>query len=328
MKNRLFLLMLGLALGTGAGWIIFHRSEAAPAKAAAPEAAPEETAAEARTVDLKPAQLAQVHLSTGTARWENAPAEELGLARTLDPTAFLGLNADLNVAQANLAASEKEAARVHQLHDHGENASEQAVEAADLAVQRDQIQVDTARAKLRTSWGAVLSDDQRRTELATALTGGGSLLRVDFGSAAAPHLDGKKVALRSLVDSGPGAAGPAADLLGAASAVDPQFQGRGFWALVRGETLPVGSSYEAVLTLDATTGKVLTLPESALVRDQGSTYVYLQAAPGKFSRRRVEILRRVGVRLGVTGIAAEDRVVIAGGQQLLSAELGGETTDD
>ena len=328
MKNRLFLLMLGLALGTGAGWVIFHRSAPPAEKAATAEAAPEEAAAEARTVELKPPQLAQIHLQVELARSETAVAEEIGLARTLDPTGFLSLNADLNVALATLATSGKEAARAHDLHDHGENASEQAVEAADFAAQRDRIQVDTARAKLRAAWGPILSADEMRARLAAALTGGESLLRIDFGTGAALPADGQGVALRSLTEADPHPTLPAAEILGAASAVDPQFQGRSFWALVRGETLPMGSSYAAVLPVKTSAGTVLTLPEKALVRDQGSTYVYLQTSPGKFSRCRIEVLRPVGARVGVTGIGAADRVVVVGAQQLLSAELGGTMSAD
>jgi hypothetical protein len=66
-----------------------------------------------------------------------------------------------------------------------------------------------------------------------------------------------------------------------------------------------------------------------LIRHQGHTFVYLQSAEDSFVRRAVRLERptREGWFVA-SGLAAGDRVVVRGAQQLLSAELAGSTAED
>ncbi|MBI3607771.1 MAG: hypothetical protein HY207_07375 [Nitrospirae bacterium] len=64
------------------------------------------------------------------------------------------------------------------------------------------------------------------------------------------------------------------------------------------------------------------VPRSAVVRWQGKAWVYVQRAPDRFVRR--EIPTDMPVRDGwsvLTGVAMGDRVVVKGGERLLSNEL-------
>jgi hypothetical protein len=74
----------------------------------------------------------------------------------------------------------------------------------------------------------------------------------------------------------------------------------------------------------------VVVPRSALVHHEGEVFVYVERAPDRFERRRVVLEGPEGDGWFVSsGVAAGDRVVVTGAQQLLSSELltGGESED-
>jgi hypothetical protein len=73
----------------------------------------------------------------------------------------------------------------------------------------------------------------------------------------------------------------------------------------------------------------LVVPEGAVVRQDGSAFVYVEKEHNVFERRAVSLERPLaGAWLVAGGIAAGDAVVVRGAQELLSTErsaaYGGE----
>jgi multidrug efflux pump subunit AcrA (membrane-fusion protein) len=122
----------------------------------------------------------------------------------------------------------------------------------------------------------------------------------------------------------------AAELVGLAPIADPQMQGRGFLFLVSPNTLPLvpGASVTGFLSLPGQPRSGVLLPRNAVVRFNGATWVYLQTSEETFQRNEVTL--EVPLENGwfvSTGLKPQDKVVVVGGQQLLSEELKGQLGD-
>jgi membrane fusion protein, heavy metal efflux system len=71
-------------------------------------------------------------------------------------------------------------------------------------------------------------------------------------------------------------------------------------------------------------GASLTVPESALIEEQGTFYVYVQTGGESFQKRAVRLGTRDGMRAELlAGVAAGERVVTKGGYQIRLASLSG-----
>ncbi len=105
---------------------------------------------------------------------------------------------------------------------------------------------------------------------------------------------------------------------------DPQLQGETFLYLVdtEGVRLRPGAAVTAYLTLPGEAKKGVLLPRSAIVRQEGELWAYVQTAADKFTRRELE--HAVPLDLGwfvPEGFKTGEKVVVAGAQMLLSEEL-------
>ena len=61
------------------------------------------------------------------------------------------------------------------------------------------------------------------------------------------------------------------------------------------------------------------MPRAAVLRQDGRAFVYVEAPPGSFERREVSLLRpRDDGWLATGSLAAGDRVVVRGAQELLA----------
>lgn len=329
MKKFLPGLLFGLIFGGAVTWLWLTPHGGAKPDADDDAPAKAEKAAAAKPgegLHLDAAQLAQAGLQVAPPKIESVSAEVDAYGHVLDPVPLVTAAADLATARAALAASEKEFARTKSLHDSGDNASAQAVETAEAAAQRDRVQLDAARAKLAAAWGPELARRLDSASPADAFGATWTLARLDLppDESVAAHPATAKISL--LV-------GPAdwhdAEVLGPATAADPQLQGRGFLVLVRGTALPTGAALRALLPGTAAAQSLPVVLRSALVRNEGSVFVYVQTGEGVFDRRRVELGRALADGIAVTsGVGEHDRVVVVGAQQLLSTELGGGEQDD
>ncbi len=309
-------LLAGLILGGGATWLALKH----PVTETPPP--PPDTAPKIEAAKLPAQFTTKLPVST------LLTAEVKAYGRVLDPAPLIATASDLRVALVAATASEKEFARTKALHDNGENATLQAVETAEAAMLRDDALRDAARAKLATAWGRPLVERADFPELVHALTQGEvALVRLDLLPGDAPEKMPATAQVGPLLSD---ASPHDAEMLGAAPAVDAQTQGVSYLALWRGAPLPPGTALRATLATGAEPVKVMVVPGSALVRNEGGVQLYVKTPDGGYERRLVEVVRNLpdGVALAGTVVDENDKVVVTGAQQLLANEilsaLGGE----
>jgi hypothetical protein len=316
MKKSIPFFLLGLAGGGLIAWLALRHDGAPAAKAEAEAPAPATEKAEnpAAGNDIAVASPKSIVLTP----------EVSGYGRVLDPAPLVALVADAAAAQAAVDASSSELARVTALHEHGDNASLQVVEAAQAAARRDGAQLMTAQSRLVAGWGREAASHSDFATLARNLTAGdAALVRIDLPPEAA------LTSLPATAQVSPILGSPAwheVDLLGAAPVSDAQVQGTSYLALWRGRPLAIGTALQAVVAAPGQPQTALLVSRDALVRYAGGTFVYVQKEKGGYEKRLVEVARTLpdGVVLS-SGIGAQDRIVVTGAQQLLAAEVLGST---
>lgn len=319
MKKLIFPLLLGLLVGAGVMWTALHSHADADAKsdpsATKAEAKPEEAAGGGPK--LTPEQQTSSGLTTTAPESIQLVPEAVAYGRVLDLAPFITAVTDLATAQSAFALSEKEFARVRALHADGENTSTQMVEATEAAAQRDRVAALAARSRLIAGWGSILAEKADLKFLETVLKEGWALVRIDVTTG--QNVTPTTARVGGLTDD---SLLTGVELLGPAANTDPQLQGAGWLALWKDHPLPPGTMVRATLTLSATPESVLVLPRAAILRHEGSTWVYLQTESGSYERRRVEISRPLARGYVIaSGVTVNDRVVTIGAQQLLSTEL-------
>src|SRR6266853_3367361 len=246
--------------------------------------------------------------------------EAKGYGRVLDPAPLAALSLDLVSAEATLAASEREFERLKLLNEQ-KNASDRALQAAEVTVRRDRIVVEATRSRLLSTWGKPLVERSDLAELVRSLTSREiALARIDLpsGENLNPAPEGARIAAAS----GEGR-GVAVELLGPAPSVDPQLQGRGFLLLLRTNSLGLvpGAAVNGYLRLAGVPVTGFTVPDSAIVRQAGHGWVYVQTSEQTFARRQIALDHRTEDGWFVkAGLAANELVVVNGAQTLLSEE--------
>jgi hypothetical protein len=314
MKKILAGIVLGLVLGGGATWLALRQPAAAK---------PEEKAASLDITAGSAAitkQLAAIGLTTASPETVTLSPEVKGYGRVLDPAPLVALVAEVETARATLGASEKDFDRVQKLHADNANASGQAVETAQAAVQRDRTTLASARARLIASVGLGLADTADLGKMVTALEEGRALARIDVPAGDTPA-DSPKTIRAGLI-----AGGEMFDttVLGPAPTADPQVQGVAFLVLLRDHAAPAGAALRALVPAPGEPQKALVLPRGAFVRHEGGVFVYVQTDQGGFERRLVTLGPALTNGIVVaTGVEANDKVVVTGAQQLLATELLG-----
>jgi hypothetical protein len=224
------------------------------------------------------------------------------------------------LAQVAYPASSNELARLKTLTGQG-NASVRALQSAETAALRDQLAIQSARDRLALSWGKIVTDQMDIPAFIQSLTSlGAVLIRIDLP--AGEPVNAAPLTARILSLSGKSAE---AEFLAPASNVDPQTQGRGFVFLVK-------TNASRLLPGEAVTGYIKTpgdpvagiaIPREAVVRSEGSGWVYVLNAGGDgFIRTGIAFDRPTDSGWFVTsGVALTNYIVITGAQTLLSEEL-------
>ncbi len=240
--------------------------------------------------------------------------------QVLDPAPLAELVFTLSGADAARSASSRELERARRLFRQDENTSARELEAAEAAFERDRGAAETLRARLTSGYGAGLA---RRADLAALvrnlLAGEVALARLDLplgeGAGTEP------VAARVAPLEGGNAPREAA-LLGSLPSMDPALPGRGFLCLVEAP-LPAGMPLEGWLALAGPPRAGVVVPRAALLRHAGQVQVYVERREGEYERRPVQLASPEASGWFVSsGLAAGERAVVAGAQQLLSHELG------
>jgi hypothetical protein len=319
MKKVLIGILAGLILGGGVTWLILRpygvdHDDEKPAGAGI-------TVGHA----VAPKQAEAMGLKFAAPETVKLAPEVQGYGRVLDPAPLVAVLAEVETARVAATASEKEFARVKKLHAENANASTQALETADAAMQRDRAQLRAAQAHLLVGWGKAFARQVDLPALTRAVTTGeAALVRIDLLSGDAPAQPPTVARVGPLASAGEL---QEVAVLGNAPSADPQAQGAGYLALWRTNPLPPGTALRAVLTTGGEPKDVLMLPRSAFVRHQGAVFIYVQTKGGGYTRRLVTIGSELPAGLVVAeGVAAGDKVVVTGAQQLLAIELLGSSS--
>jgi hypothetical protein len=319
MNKTILGIIVGLLLGAGATFLALHSNgnSAAPEPAKAEASAPEP---EPGTLHIETDEQEKADIQVAQPVAMEYRAETKGFARVLDPATLAGEMADIESNAAPLDASTRQLARLQTLK-ASDNASAQAIEAADAAMKHDQAQLTAARAKLLTEWGATLASRPDLAKLAAALLAReAALVRVDIPGG--EKLPPEPWTLRVVPVQGEDEAMDV-ELLGPAPMVDAQAQGSAFIALLNRRPPPVGTMLVALITGSEEAQKGFRLPGKAVVRYEGDTFVYAQTNSEDFERWRVKLgaeLRDGSVFI-TNGVTAHDHIVVKGAAQMLSDEL-------
>jgi hypothetical protein len=250
--------------------------------------------------------------------------ETKGYARVLDPATLAGELADIQSGAAALDASTKELTRLQTLK-ASDNASEEALEAAEAAVKQNQAQLTAARAKLLSEWGPAFAGRSDLSQLVTALLARESaLVRIDVPGGETLPAEPRDVRVTPIQGN---AAPMPVEVLGPAPMADAQAQGSAFLALLKQTPPPVDTMMIALITGGGPGQPGFQLPGSAIIRYEGDTFVYAQTNSEDFERWRVKLgaeLRDGSVFI-TSGVTAQDHIVVSGASQLLSEELKAAT---
>ena len=251
-----------------------------------------------------------------------APAAQ-GFGSILDPAGLVALDNELSEAETALKLSEAQVARAQTLFDQNQSVPQKTLESAEAQVRIDRNKLRSVRRKLELDWGTSVAtlDTTNRVQLVNRLLQREiALARVEVPPA--EQLVGVPSAARITAIGNDRTLD--ATILSEATTVDPHTQGRAF--LLRIDSPPTGirpgTAIEAQLATSGPVGTGWQIPNSAIVRHLGHTWIYLQKSPDKFTRTAVTLQVLSGDHWFSTDhFDAQDRIVVTGAQVLLSEEL-------
>ncbi len=327
MKKILFGIVIGLAIGGLGVWLMIpllqtdSESEAA-AEAEAPSFLLHTNGLPVLILDAA----TQTAMGLKIAPLEKASLrpEKKGYGRVLDPAPLAALFLEIQSEQAAYEASRKELERVRKLHELDQNVSARAVEVAQAAALRDQLQLNGAKAKLELNWGAALSHRTNLAEFVQALASFDAfLVRIDLpaGEVGAADPVGARI-----VPLGRDASPLEGQYLGPAGQVEVTTQGAGYLFIVstRPAGLAPGAAVTGYLVFPGRLMEGVLMPRAAVVRSEGVSWVYVPAEAGEnqFHRKLVQLGAPLenGWFVG-EGFSSGDEVVVTGAQQMLSEEM-------
>jgi hypothetical protein len=331
--NKIILgLVAGLALGA-AGVLILVKYPAVAHYLRSPEAAREEEPAEKSFVppdsqgqsiiklDLQEQNL--MGLKVVPLALAQAPSEIKGFGRVLDPSPLATLVTEGASARAALQASTKEYERVKTLLSQDQNASVRALEAAEAAMSKDRIALESVQWRLLTGWGQdIASRPDLPAFVASLAARQTALVRVDVPLGERPQAPpvGTRIAPVGAEENV-----MEAQVLGPAPTTDPQMQTGGYLLLAKTGSLAPGQALAVWLATPGVARSGVIVPRDAVVRHQGTTFVYLQRAEDTFQRQAVTLERPAGDGwFSDQNLRPQQRVVVVGAQELLSEELKGQ----
>lgn len=321
--------------GALATWLVIGRPGPGPdgeaahsASGEAPAAAEVQRGPEGVTIRLDAATRERIGLQVVPLAGMELPDVVRGFGRLLEPGALAAPVDEREAARAAFEAADREYRRVQTLQRGNSNASQRDLEVARAAFERDRAAFRAAEARLVSVWGREAEERRDLSGLVQSLVAReAAVARIDLplGTVLSGRPTGGRVA--ALVDAG---GGPVeATLLGAAPDTDPTLQGRGFLLLIERPPWPPGTALTGWLAVPGPPQAGVDVPSTALLRHAGRSFLYVQTADDTFARRAVQLERPTGDGWFVAGgLAAGERVVVTGAQQLLSAELAGSTATE
>jgi len=247
-------------------------------------------------------------------------AEVDAFAKVLDPAPLVQLDSDFRTAVSAAAASAAEAKRSEALHRQGGEISAKDAETAAAQAQSDALHVQALRRQFGLAWGdgvARLTAAQRERLVQGLSDGSVALVHVDT------HNNEGQAGARSVrIDIGDGSA--TGRVIGVARAAEPRLQSTGLIVEVTGKAarlLAVGLTQSAHIASASQETGVL-IPRGALIRFEGSDWVYVRTGPSQYDRRLLQDpVPGADNYFEAHGFAAGDEIVVKGAPDLFSIEL-------
>ena len=280
---------------------------------------PEACTASASSLAVSTHVPAKARLTVAAVERASGTRQVSAFVRVLDPLPLIRAVHTVEATRSVLVIARSEYARVGKLHADDLNASTRDLENARAAFERATLDLSDATARRVLAWGSATAQRNDLNVLAGELVAGRSAVaRLDLPAGNTVPSPPEVVSLSS-VD---GDVHCSARLLGPAPTTDPLLQGRAYLFLIERDPPPPGTSLLAELSVDEQSRTGVSVPRSAIVWNDGNPLVYVEVAPSVFERRTVGLHMPLGDAWLVTsGVAAGDRIVLLGAQQLLSEEL-------
>jgi len=242
--------------------------------------------------------------------------EVKAFGHVIDPATLAAALGDLETARTAADASGREYTRLKTLAEQN-NVSARNLEAAQAAATHDDLAYAAARVKFVTAWGKRLAEHP--SETLKALTDGDLLLvQLELpagkisgspGKARIASANGSQV----LTD---------ADFYDAGVGIDPQTQMENFLFKGNGSGLKPGAAVEGFISSGGEATAGVEVPAQAVLRHEGKAWFYEQTGDNEFMRREIGETDVVGDWFS-RDLSVTNRVVVAGAQTILSAELSG-----
>lgn len=251
--------------------------------------------------------------------------------RVLDPSELVADAGQLDSSEVTAQAAAAETARLEGLYRGGAGASLKVLQAAKATQTEAQARVRRAQTEFLLRWGplAQLGEVPRAALIEELAAGRQLLLRADLPgrhslgeipSQALVDVDGVRVVAR---------------VLGPVSQAAPQMQSVGLLLQMPHAPRGLGPNAQLPVMLEGSARDGRVVPDGALLYGEEGAYVYREL-PGKtrngdsqFAPQPVTLLQPVGDGWLVTGLHAEDRIVVHGAGVLWSLQgLGNVPNED
>ena len=331
MKNLLNRLLIFCVLAV-LGWALVrgftHKTEGKDDEPKAAEGEVKEEKPEDFTVTLEKAKWKALGLEMAEPEKTELKPQRTAFGSVLDPTPIIALDAEMNTAEAAWNASKADYDRTQVLLRSGENTSRKVAETAEAQYRADDIKLLGLRRKAAMDWGAefaALTPAKRAAFVEQLVRGDAALLRADVlpGEALAevPAAARVQVLGRETQPFSTTSITPASD-------TDPKTQAQSF--VLRVDKPPFklrpGMALTAWLEMPEKATAGFAIPQSAVLRHDGRTWVYVQEEEEKFARKAVTLGTPLGGDKGWFiaedgGLKADELIVVTGPQTLLSEEL-------
>jgi hypothetical protein len=270
----------------------------------------------------------------------------------LPPTDRINLNdrlasakADVESSRAALAAAQAALERARKLNADDKNVSDRAVQDAEARAAAEQARLSAATESVRLIGSSLTSahDSASPLELlhggeviellahpGESVESGQPILRVARFDQLLARVDvpaGEMVAPNSgfatIVPLGQEDHPIRAERIALAAAIDPRTQGQPFLFHVsdRSSTLRPGLSVTAYLDVPGPARAGIALLRSAVVRESGRSWIYVQTSGDQFERRAVTLEEPVNQGWFTQSVSPGERIVVVGAQTLLSEEF-------
>ena len=252
---------------------------------------------------------------------------------------------DVSALEATLAVSKATYDRTKALNADDKNMSDRAVQEAQAKVKADEARLEAARKNvakfeaaakteagqtgpmpLVTQAGEVVELLARPNE---AVESGQAILRVAQFDKMLARVDlpagevaGSKISTARIVAVGREEQQVRGERVALVPLADPRTLGEGYLFRVPGfgGILRPGAAVTAYLQVDGKPSTGFLIPQSAVVRSGGKTWIYRQIADDKYTRQEVTLASGSNRGWLVAGVTERDRVVTVGAQLLLSEE--------